>query len=65
LELPDEYPDDDYRYVDPERIVRERIEEKQRVLSVHTGMIAFQALMGSIFVFAIGMNLTKSWRMAG
>jgi hypothetical protein len=41
LDLPDEYPDDDYRYVDPERIVRERIDAKKRVSEVHTGIIAF------------------------
>ena len=41
LELPDEYPDDDHRYVDPERIVRERIDRKERNKSVATGTMAF------------------------
>lgn len=65
MDVPEEYPDDDYRYVDPEGIVKERIDRKKREESVATGTIAFQAFVGSLFLWAVGMNLTKGWRMAG
>ena len=41
LDLPEEYDDNDHRYVDPERIVRERIAKDADISTVATGTAMF------------------------